>query len=416
MHTVLSLRLQTQVRKAANFVYHLACFNCDICFLQLNTGDQFTLDNSYNSPHNSAVKLLCRYHFSINDGEKTNRATDHDQRRGHSTKQPMTASPTNESQNHSNRHQLSYTESSLFANTNAKKNQEQYFDRSSLSPNPSGTCDNSTTALANNNQHFQLLMIESNRSQNSGSHAGISSSSSLASGNYLRQQGASDSAQQRIPPSSASSSSNSSLSSSQPATNMQSSSSSSLILIQTASQNNSASTTSCMQSNSSATAKSKRVRTTFTDDQLSILQTHFQIDSNPDGQDLERIATITGLSKRVTQVWFQNSRARQKKYLVKKKPPTPSIQQTTTTSDLVHQMSSRNQLGGGLDARHIDHHLQASSQSSSSLMLIGDENTMIRMDSQSRDGDKYHHSRRAQDENLIVSDGDETTDSDDQMD
>lgn len=67
-------------------------------------------------------------------------------------------------------------------------------------------------------------------------------------------------------------------------------------------------------------SKSKRVRTTFTEDQLSILQTHFQIDSNPDGQDLERIATITGLSKRVTQVWFQNSRARQKKYMIKRKP------------------------------------------------------------------------------------------------
>lgn len=67
-------------------------------------------------------------------------------------------------------------------------------------------------------------------------------------------------------------------------------------------------------------SKSKRVRTTFTEDQLAILQTHFQIDSNPDGQDLERIATITGLSKRVTQVWFQNSRARQKKYMTKRKP------------------------------------------------------------------------------------------------
>ncbi|KJH40270.1 homeobox domain protein [Dictyocaulus viviparus] len=33
---------------------------------------------------------------------------------------------------------------------------------------------------------------------------------------------------------------------------------------------------------------------------------HFQVDSNPDGADLERIANITGLSKRVTQVWFQN--------------------------------------------------------------------------------------------------------------
>ncbi|CAD6185375.1 unnamed protein product [Caenorhabditis auriculariae] len=60
--------------------------------------------------------------------------------------------------------------------------------------------------------------------------------------------------------------------------------------------------------------KTKRVRTTFAEEQLSVLQAHFQIDSNPDGADLERIANMTGLSKRVTQVWFQNSRARQKKY------------------------------------------------------------------------------------------------------
>ena len=46
---------------------------------------------------------------------------------------------------------------------------------------------------------------------------------------------------------------------------------------------------------------------------MQVLQANFQLDSNPDGQDLERIAQITGLSKRVTQVWFQNSRARQKK-------------------------------------------------------------------------------------------------------
>lgn len=45
-----------------------------------------------------------------------------------------------------------------------------------------------------------------------------------------------------------------------------------------------------------------------------MLQRNFEIDSNPDGQDLERIALNAGLSKRVTQVWFQNARARQKKH------------------------------------------------------------------------------------------------------
>ncbi|TKR80295.1 hypothetical protein L596_014389 [Steinernema carpocapsae] len=69
-------------------------------------------------------------------------------------------------------------------------------------------------------------------------------------------------------------------------------------------------------------SKTKRVRTTFAEEQLSVLQAHFQIDSNPDGADLERIASITGLSKRVTQVWFQNSRARQKKYQGGKKIPS----------------------------------------------------------------------------------------------
>lgn len=60
--------------------------------------------------------------------------------------------------------------------------------------------------------------------------------------------------------------------------------------------------------------KNKRCRTTFSDEQAQCLQANFSIDSNPDSHDLERMGQITGLSKRVVQVWFQNCRARAKRY------------------------------------------------------------------------------------------------------
>ena len=58
---------------------------------------------------------------------------------------------------------------------------------------------------------------------------------------------------------------------------------------------------STTDNNRNKNRKSKRNRTTFTDEQIHILQANFQIDCNPDGQDLERIADISGLSKRVVQ-------------------------------------------------------------------------------------------------------------------
>ncbi|XP_017884467.1 LIM/homeobox protein Awh-like isoform X2 [Ceratina calcarata] len=98
--------------------------------------------------------------------------------------------------------------------------------------------------------------------------------------------------------------------------------------------------------------KAKRVRTTFTEEQLSVLQANFQLDSNPDGQDLERIAHVTGLSKRVTQVWFQNSRARQKKHLHTGK----------MKGQHVHQSSPNSTASAGDFGRHINLHLTYSFQ------------------------------------------------------
>uniref|UniRef100_A0A0P4VMU8 Putative transcription factor lim3 n=3 Tax=Rhodnius TaxID=13248 RepID=A0A0P4VMU8_9HEMI len=104
-------------------------------------------------------------------------------------------------------------------------------------------------------------------------------------------------------------------------------------------------------------SKAKRVRTTFTEEQLQVLQANFQLDSNPDGQDLERIAQITGLSKRVTQVWFQNSRARQKKHLHTGKMKNSQCHQNNGQGPLGRELGETSPFG-----RHINLQLTYSFQ------------------------------------------------------
>ncbi|XP_033823656.1 zinc finger homeobox protein 4-like [Periophthalmus magnuspinnatus] len=59
--------------------------------------------------------------------------------------------------------------------------------------------------------------------------------------------------------------------------------------------------------------RDKRQRTTITPEQLDVLYQRYSMDSNPTRGVLESIARDVGLTRRVVQVWFQNTRARERK-------------------------------------------------------------------------------------------------------
>jgi len=61
--------------------------------------------------------------------------------------------------------------------------------------------------------------------------------------------------------------------------------------------------------------REKRLRTTIMPEQLDFLYQKYQVESNPSRKMLEQIASEVGLRKRVVQVWFQNTRARERKGL-----------------------------------------------------------------------------------------------------
>ncbi len=63
----------------------------------------------------------------------------------------------------------------------------------------------------------------------------------------------------------------------------------------------------------SDTPRDKRLRTTILPEQLDYLYQKYQVDCNPSRKQLETISAEVGLKKRVVQVWFQNTRARERK-------------------------------------------------------------------------------------------------------
>ncbi|KAI1300180.1 LIM/homeobox protein Lhx2 [Halotydeus destructor] len=67
---------------------------------------------------------------------------------------------------------------------------------------------------------------------------------------------------------------------------------------------------SALSSGSFSPQRPKRMRTSFKHHQLRQMKAYFVINHNPDSKELRSLATKTGLSKRVLQVWFQNARAK----------------------------------------------------------------------------------------------------------
>ncbi|KAM8961688.1 zinc finger homeobox protein 2 [Pelodytes ibericus] len=86
--------------------------------------------------------------------------------------------------------------------------------------------------------------------------------------------------------------------------------------------------------------RDKRLRTTILPEQLDILHRWYLQDSNPTRSTLERISLEVGLKKRVVQVWFQNTRARERKGQYRGAAPA-TISSTRQQDDNVNEGSKR---------------------------------------------------------------------------
>ncbi|KAH9279195.1 LIM/homeobox protein Lhx9 [Echinococcus granulosus] len=85
----------------------------------------------------------------------------------------------------------------------------------------------------------------------------------------------------------------------------------------------------------------KRIRTSFKHDQLRLMKAYFRMNQNPDSKELRHLSAQTSLSKRVLQVWFQNARAKYRRWTTNlevkanevQTPETGDNQMPTDTSE-----------------------------------------------------------------------------------
>lgn len=129
----------------------------------------------------------------------------------------------------------------------------------------------------------------------------------------------------------------------------------------------------------SSGSNSKRLRTTILPEQQEYLMQKYQLDQNPSRKMLDEIAREVRLKKRVVQVWFQNTRARERKGIIKitnnnstsgggstATTPTGGAQTTVNNASSTNNCSSSNQQTSLLNSSNSSSSCSASSTSSSS--------------------------------------------------
>ncbi|XP_030060531.1 LOW QUALITY PROTEIN: zinc finger homeobox protein 3 [Microcaecilia unicolor] len=133
--------------------------------------------------------------------------------------------------------------------------------------------------------------------------------------------------------------------------------------------------------------RDKRLRTTITPEQLEILYQKYLLDSNPTRKMLDHIAHEVGLKKRVVQVWFQNTRARERKGQFRAVGPTQAHRRCPFCRAL---FKAKTALEAHIRSRHWHEAKRAGYNLTLSAMML-DYDGGIQMKGDFIDGSSFQH-------------------------